>query len=75
MHILQEASTLAMKIADLEDDLTQCNIMYKNKHTHLEIKSNMKFKLPDSQAETVLLIAKNAIERELQEAKEKFEKL
>lgn len=72
---LELGKRLSQRIEELKNDLTNCRIMLENKHKKLTISSNMAFNLPDSQAETILLIAKAAIEEELKKAEEEFEKL
>ena len=72
---MELGTRLSNRIEELKKDLTNCSIMLENKHRKLTVSSNMSFKLPDSQAETILLIAKGAIEEELKKAEEEFEKL
>ena len=70
---LKIANSLQEIIKELEDDFTQCKIMSDNKHNHLTISStSMSFNLPPSQAKTILIIAKNAIEEELEKARKEF---
>ena len=73
---LQYAVDLKKQIEQLRKDLTSCSIMLEHGHNHLEISStSMKFRLPPSQANTILTIAKNAIERELDSSLEEFNNL
>ena len=70
---LKIANSLQEIIKELEDDFTHCKIMSDNMHNHLTIRStSMSFHLPPSQAKTILIIAKNAIEEELEKAREEF---
>lgn len=70
---LKIANSLQKIIKELEDNFTNCKIMSDNMHSHLTISSaSMSFKLPPSQARTILIIAKNAIEEELEKARKEF---
>ena len=70
---LNIANSLQKTIKELEDDFTHCKIMSDNMHNHLTISSSsMCFHLPPSQAKTVLTIAMNTIEEELEKARKEF---
>ena len=73
---LKTANYIHGEIENLEKDLKTCNIMVEHMHNHLTISSSsMSFRLPVSEAQTILIIAQKSLEKELEQAKKEFESL
>ena len=70
---LEIANSLDAKIKCLEEDYTHCKIMSEKEHNYLVISSaSMSFRLPISQAKTILTIAMNALWQDLEQARKEF---
>ena len=71
----KKANDLAYEISEVKESLSYCNMMLENHHDCLRVVSTLTFRVPKDIARSILLLSKDALEKQLTKLEKEFDEL